>query len=273
MAASASTNMEKNFQQVVLNEKGLVVELMWLEGTMYPRPDDRPAIGVLQWIQYQLDNCASIDEVIATDKTVRIISKGTPLHYLVADSKGNAATIEFLNGKMVVHKGNDLPLPVLTNDTYERSVTSHTNGTATNNSLQRFSTACKMIEEYKANQQGKTLIDQSFAILNKASQGDYTKWSIVYDITEKKIYFKTEKFEQLKIVDFSSFNFSCATASKIMDMNKAEHGDMSRYFTGYSNHANELIFEKTVKQSSSRIELKQEEKQAVLTYPDAIRCK
>jgi penicillin V acylase-like amidase (Ntn superfamily) len=240
---------------------------------MYPKPDDRPAIGVLQWIQYQLDNCASIDEVIVTDKTVRIISKGTPLHYLVADSKGNAATIEFLNGKMVVHKGADLSMPVLTNDTYERSVTSHANGTAANNSLQRFSTACKMIQEYKADQQGKTLIDQSFSILDKVAQGDYTKWSIVYDITDKKIYFKTEKFKQVRIVNFSSFNFSCDAASKTMDMNTAEHGDISKYFKDYSNHTNQLVFEKTVKQSSSRIELKQEEKQAVVAYPDAIHCK
>ena len=98
-------------------KKGLVVELMWLDETIYPKPDERPAIGVLQWIQYQLDNCATIEEVIATDKTVRIVSKGTPLHYLVADAKGNAATIEFLNGKMVVHKGSELPMAVLTNDT------------------------------------------------------------------------------------------------------------------------------------------------------------
>lgn len=257
-----------------MNETGLVVELMWLDETMYPKPDDRPAIGVLQWIQYQLDNCATIDEVIATDKKVRIISKGTPLHYLVADAKGNAATIEFLNGKMVVHRSSDLPVPVLTNNTYEQSVKSNATGTSTgNNSLERFSTACKMIQEYKANPEGKNLVDQSFSILNKVSQGDYTKWSIVYDITDKKVFFKTEKFKQLRTVNFSSFNFSCNTASKVMDMNRAEQGDMSKYFTDYSNDINKLILEKTIEQSSPRIDLKQEEKQAIIAYPDAIHCK
>ena len=264
----------KEFPTGGMNEKGLVVELMWLDGTVYPKPDDRPAIDVLQWVQYQLDNCATIDEVIATDKAVRIISNGTPLHYLVADAKGNAATIEFLEGEMVVHKGNDLPLPVLTNDTYDRSVKSNANGTANgNNSLERFSTACKMIQGYKANPEGKNFIDQSFDILNKVSQGNYTKWSIVYDITDKKIYFKTEQFQQVRSMDFLSFNFSCTTPSKVMDMNRAERGDMSSYFTNYSAGTNKLIVEKTLVQSSPQIAVTLEEKTAILAYPGSIHCK
>ena len=92
----------KEFPTGGMKEKGLVVELMWLDETKYPANDNRPAVGVLQWIQYQLDNCTSIDEVIATDKKIRISPTGTtPLHYLVADANGNAATIEFLNGKIV----------------------------------------------------------------------------------------------------------------------------------------------------------------------------
>ena len=264
----------KEFPTGGMNEKGLVVELMWLDGTMYPQPDDRPAVGVLQWIQYQLDNCATIGEVIDTDKKLRIISKGTPLHYLVADAKGRAATIEFLNGKMVVHSGSSLPITVLTNDTYDRSVKSNANGTASgNNSLERFSAACKMIQQYKNNPGGRSLIDQSFDILNKVAQGDYTKWSIVYDVSNKKIYFKTEKFQQVRSVNFSSFNFSCHTASKVLDINRQEEGNMSSYFADYSTGINNLILEKTLKQSSPQIEVTGEEKQAILVYPDAIYCK
>ncbi len=130
-----------------------------------------------------------------------------------------------------------------------------------------------MIQEYKAKPGEKSLVDQSFDILNKVSQGDYTKWSIVYDISEKKIYFKTEKFQQVKSVSFSSFNFSCNTASKVLDMNKAEQGNMSTYFADYSTGINNLILEKTIKQSSPQIEISQEEKQAIKSYPDTIYCK
>ncbi|MEO5564551.1 MAG: linear amide C-N hydrolase, partial [Chitinophagaceae bacterium] len=235
--------------------------------------DKRPAIGVLQWIQYQLDNCSTIEEVIATDAKLRISITATPLHYLIADAKGNAATIEFLDGKMKVHKGSQLPFPVLTNDTYERSVMSKNKGTYNgDNSLERFSTACNMIQQYKANPNGKSLVDQSFDILNKVSQGDFTKWSIIYDISNKKIWFKTEQFQQLRSLNFSSFDFSCKKESKISDINGPEKGDMSSLLVNFSNDLNQRILEKTLVQTSSRIVLTREQKQALLAYPDTIHC-
>ena len=42
------------------------------------------------------------DELIATDRTARI--KDTVDHYLVCDASGDAAVIEFLDGKMVIHR-------------------------------------------------------------------------------------------------------------------------------------------------------------------------
>ena len=74
-----------------MNEAGLAVELMWLQGSIHPSPDQRPAVGVLEWIQYQLDRSATVADVLASDSAVRIAGR-TPLHYLVADRSGRAAT-------------------------------------------------------------------------------------------------------------------------------------------------------------------------------------
>ncbi len=46
-----------------LNEAGLVVAQMWLDGTGYPVADSRPGVGALTWIQYQL-NCESPIQVM-----------------------------------------------------------------------------------------------------------------------------------------------------------------------------------------------------------------
>jgi penicillin V acylase-like amidase (Ntn superfamily) len=263
----------KEFPTGGMNEKGLVVELMWLDGTIFPSRDDRPAIGVLQWIQYLLDNCSRIDDVIETDKKLRIISKGTPLHYLVADANGNAATIEFLNGKMTVHRNNNLPFPVLTNDTYERSVAAKQNGSYTgSNSLERFAQACTMVQQYPTIAAVKSLIDHSFDILNKVSQGDFTKWSIVYDISNKKIYFKTQRFQQLKSIDFSSVDFSCTSKSKTMDMNKEISGDIKNDFVDFSIDLNRQITEQAFEQSKEQISPASEEKEAVINYILKIFC-
>ena len=52
----------REFPSGGINEKGLVVELMWLDDTRYPAPDGRGELPTLQWIQYQLDTAANVDD-------------------------------------------------------------------------------------------------------------------------------------------------------------------------------------------------------------------
>jgi penicillin V acylase-like amidase (Ntn superfamily) len=48
-----------------VNEQELMVSLMWLDATAYPPHDHRPAVGILEWIQYHLGQHASVAEVVA----------------------------------------------------------------------------------------------------------------------------------------------------------------------------------------------------------------
>jgi penicillin V acylase-like amidase (Ntn superfamily) len=264
----------KEFPTGGMNEKGLVVELMWLDETKYPATDNRPAVGVLQWIQYQLDNCITIDEVIATDKKIRISATGTtPLHYLIADANGHAATIEFLNGKMVVHKGNDLTFPVLTNNIYDESVKAHKNSSGNgNNSLERFSEACSMIQKLNSNNVTKPIIDYSFDILGEVAQGNFTKWSIVYDITNKTIQFKTNRFKQVKTVSFSAFDFNCTAMAKVWDMNQTANGAINNLFQNFNNDINKRIVETATKESESNVSISQKNRERLWQYASGIKC-
>ena len=263
----------KEFPTGGMNEKGLVVELMWLDETKYPDNDKRPAVGVLQWIQYQLDNYSTIDEVIASDKKLRISPTGTtPLHYLIADASGNAATIEFLNAKLIVHRGNDLSLPVLTNNTYDESVRSFKNGNAYgNNSLERFNDACKMIQQISTNTK-KPLPEYAFDILNKVSQGDFTKWSIVYDITNKTIQFKTNRFQQTKTISFSSFDFYCTATAKVWDMNQTGTGKIEKLFKDFTPETNKKLVETAAKESESRVFISPQNRGRLWQYALTIKC-
>ena len=265
----------KEFPTGGMNEKGLVVELMWLDETKYPANDERPAIGVLQWIQYQLDNCTTIDEIIATDKKLRISATGTtPLHYLVADANGNVATVEFLSGKMVVHKDSNLPFTVLTNNTYDESVKSYKNSSASgNNSLERFGQACNMVQQLKTDNNTKAVADYAFDILGEVSQGNYTKWSIVYDITNKTIQFKTNRFKQVKTVSFSSFDFSCSSTAKVWDMNQAGGGNINNLFKDFSMPINKRIVETAARESAGNVEISQKNRERLWQYAAEIKCK
>src|SRR5262245_13279244 len=111
----------REFPMVCMNVKGLVVELMMLNESIYPEHDRRPIVGCLEWIQYQLDNSASIADVIQKSQAIRISSR-VKLHFLVSERSGACITVEFLNGRFTPHYGTNLPVAVLTNDTYDRSL-------------------------------------------------------------------------------------------------------------------------------------------------------
>ncbi|KPK93699.1 MAG: hypothetical protein AMJ88_06800 [Anaerolineae bacterium SM23_ 63] len=103
-----------------LNEAGLMISTMALGATQNPPPDERPPLASSFWAQYQLDNHSTIEEVIASDSLYRI--NDTVDHYLVCDREGDCVTIEFLEGKMVAHTGESLPLKALTNSTYQEAL-------------------------------------------------------------------------------------------------------------------------------------------------------
>ena len=272
----------KEFPTGGMNEKGLVVELMWLDETKYPSPDSRPAINVLQWIQYQLDNCASVDEVIATDKKLRIATVGTtPLHYLVADKKGNASTIEFLDGKMIVHKGKDLQVPVLTNSTYKESIANlpknwtdkKNSGNSDGSSLGRFRKACAMVQHYQSSKSSISPIEYSFDILNQVAQEDFTKWSIVYDIAQSTIYFKTQSHSKIKFLNFDSIKFNCDAIAFAFDMNSPAEGNIGKILQQFSPALNSETIKKSFEESNKRISIPATYTEKIVSYSALIRCK
>ena len=272
----------KEFPTGGMNEKGLVVELMWLDGSQYQKVDERPTVNVLQWIQYQLDNCATVDEVIATDKLLRIDASNPPLHYLVADASGKAATVEFLNGKLVVHKGNDLPIPVLTNTDYASSTKAvkasgilegNTSTTFNDNSLQRFAKACSMVNEFKQNDSKQSLIDFSFDVLKNVAQPGWTKWSIVYDVSNKTVYFKTAMFTSVKSVAFSDFDFDCASPSLALNMNQSLQGKVSKEFKTFTNEDNKRLLNKSAEESKTQVTISEADRVRQAEYAAAIGCK
>ncbi len=272
----------KEFPTGGMNEKGLVVELMWLDGSAYPKPDDRPTLNVLQWIQYQLDNCETIDEVIATDKLIRIGEGNPPLHYLVADARGHAATIEFLNGKMVVHKGNDLPIPVLTNTDYATSVEAlnasgilqgKKSAAFNDNSLQRFAKACSMVTEFHQDNSKQSLIDFSFEILKSVAQPNWTRWSIVYDVSNKVVYFKTARFASVKSIAFTEFDFICNSPAIAFDMNQSLQGKVSKEFKPFTKEINQQLIHKSAEESKRQVTISEADRVKQVDYAAGIRCK
>ena len=268
----------KEFPTGGMNEKGLVVELMWLDETEYPDQDKRHSLGVLQWIQYQLDCSQSVSEVIASDNIIRI-EDDVPLHYLVADANGNAATIEFLDGKMVVHQKENLVFPVLTNTPYGEAL-ERTGGvmptkrkiTQSDNSLYRFAKACDMLQSVQSSVETPT-VDYAFSILNQVSQGDYTKWSIVYDIPNQSIYFNTHSQKDRKSLSMKSIDFTCGAAPLALDMNLSKKGEVSTAFMPLTIAQNRDLLEQSARESRGRVDIPKTSIDMAVAVAGKVKCK
>jgi YD repeat-containing protein len=210
-----------------MNEAGLVVELMWLEETKYPKADSRPELGALEWIQYQLDTASTVAEVLVNARRVRISEKAAPLHFLVADQKGNVAAVEFLNGELIVHRD----ATALANDPFGKS----------GFSADRYARAAKGVA-------AATTVDAAFALLDSVAQ-PHTQWSIVYDLAGRRITWRTAANKERRTLAFSSFDFGCNTPVRTLDVD-AGKGDVAAQFRDYTTEENLKLVRRSIRETA-----------------------
>jgi choloylglycine hydrolase len=257
-----------------MNEAGLVVELMWLEEAQYPGVDARAALPTLQWIQYQLDNSATVDEVIAFDRVVRISAASAKIHFLVADAAGAVATIEFLGGGLVVHRGADLPYPVLTNDTYQRSVqfaraAGRRVGMAPAGSLERFARAASAPRTASTPAEA---VRRAFALLDDVAQGGYTQWSIVYDMGAKRVHFRTATARRVRWIDLYGMGLECDRPVSMLDVNAPLEGDVTRELAPYTPDANRALVLTSFAKTPFLESVPAQAREEMARYPETTTC-
>lgn len=93
-----------------MNEKGLAVHLLYLHDTEYEKRDERPGLSNALWVQYLLDQYATVKEALASVHSFQIVSaevegRSWPLHVCLEDSSGDSCIIEYVKGNMVIHHG------------------------------------------------------------------------------------------------------------------------------------------------------------------------
>ena len=211
-----------------MNEAGLAISTMWLGETDPPRPDERPPLVSPLWVQYQLDTCATVEEVMANDSRVRIVD-GVD-HYLVCDRAGACAAVELLAGRTVFHTGSELPLKVLTNEDYQASVAAWWTGRLGGNALQRFGIAADGVTAFQAGD-AESAVTYAFDLLERASGqatgGSPTQWSIVFDLAHGRVHWRTSRYREVRSVDLARLDFACDTPVQMLNVHAPLSGDVS----------------------------------------------
>lgn len=265
----------REFPMDGMNEAGLVVSLMALGKTEYPPPDERPAVNCLGWIQYLLDNFATVDEALVGCRKINIdASTPVPCHYLICDKSGQAAVVEYIDGKLVTNTTGTLPIKALTNSPYKDSMAYFQKQQDSDfqgfneqsaGSLNRFTKIARRLKSFDAETDDGA--DYSFSILDSV-QWNRTQWKIVFDSKNGKILFKTRRFPDQKSIVLEKLDFSKETPVMILDMNSTEMGDVTSKFQDYSIEKNRALVKATFQKTPALRSFPDIVINAIAAYPE-----
>ncbi len=114
-----------------VNEQGLSAHALYLAGESdFGKRDPKlQGIGVMQWVQYYLDNFATVAEAVEAQANFAfqieplVLPNGFPtlVHVSLSDKSGDSAVIEYIGGKAKIY--HDRRFTVMTNEpTYDRQI-------------------------------------------------------------------------------------------------------------------------------------------------------
>lgn len=235
-----------------INEAGLAMSTMQLNASRCPPPDERPPLSEAYLVQYLLDTCSSVEEAIEAVSLVRLAQHECASHYMVVDENGACATIEFLDGRCVIHTGENLPVRALANAPYAAGIAYMEKGIVPadnpGRSVQRVAGAARKIDSFRPGP-GVSPVDYSFGVLTETVvtprrlwsdwfNEPYTRWNTVFDISRREVHFRTVASPAVKHVTLGSFDLSCEAPLLMLDVNATLEGNIDRSFGPYDHDVN-----------------------------------
>jgi len=227
-----------------MNERGLFVVELALKNT-YSKPDlARPNMFWGQWIQYQLDNYATVQEVVEHVKSGPVIDWWPELpssqfsvsdagsHFFVSDAGGNTAAIELIEGEPVISYGSSMPVPALCNDIYAHEAAHLAEYDGFGGTKQfdmrsmdfgkRFLKLAYGLKDYK--RESASPIEYAWKMLDGVRPG---VWQLVGDVRERVLYFRTAQVGKIKSIDLDRLDFSAASPVLFVDLHLNVQGDIT----------------------------------------------
>lgn len=254
---------------VGMNEKGLSVLTLWQTNAKYPTKPTKPVVSTELLAKYFLDNAATVTEAIQLANTIDAEPSTLPdvnavkiaktigidrktlgdinVHLFFQDVKGNAATIDYLNEKLVIHSGKSISILAIANDPYNDSLEyvkqfkefgGKLDLPGEFDSLPRFARAAyalKVMPQIDSKQQA---ISFSFnALAYSQNPAPNTQWTAVFDLSDKTLYLRSIDNQQIRIVRFNKFDISEGQPIRFLSINN----DLSGYVENEFKTLNEEL--------------------------------
>lgn len=220
-----------------MNEAGLVANALYLTEADYgeARRADKPGLSVGAWLQYILDNFATVEEAVAhlREDPFRIVAptlpggKAASGHAALSDPTGDSAIIEYLDGELVIHHGPQYR--VMTNsppydeqlaiDAYWKQIGGMTMLPGTNRAADRFARASFYVGAVPPSDDRRRSTAAVFSIMRTVSVPlgiadperpniASTIWRTVADTEARRYYYESSLSPTVFWVDLDRLDFS-----------------------------------------------------------------
>ncbi|MEI6834613.1 MAG: linear amide C-N hydrolase [bacterium] len=202
-----------------INERGLA-GMVLVAPAKYPTIGKRGVITENLWLQYQLDQFSSIQEVAEhlDDFGIRKIS--ADLHWFLCDSSGECATVEFSEGQRRIYRTTDDRLQVLTNSPaleswawYHEWSQSGRELPVGYGSMARFTRLA-----WRASHEG--VLDLTSA-LNDVAQSGFTAWQTIFDLKRREMLVRLAG-DDWRQVSFNGLTLHCRQDLPMLNLAKQD---------------------------------------------------
>lgn len=244
-----------------MNEAGLVANLLWLAESSYPQWDgSRPGLSIAAWVQYMLDNFATVNEAVAAvaKNTFDVISDVMPdgsrlaaLHLSISDATGDNAIFEYIDGKLRIHHSRSYQ--VMTNspvfeeqlalNDYWQTIGGLTFLPGTNRAADRFVRASFYINAIPKTEDPRQALAGVFSVIRNTSVPlgittpnepniSSTRWRTLADQRNKIYFFESTLYPNVFWVEFRDIDFSAKAPVKKLDLmgGKTYGGNVIEHF-------------------------------------------
>ncbi|TCT15428.1 linear amide C-N hydrolase (choloylglycine hydrolase family) [Natranaerovirga pectinivora] len=157
-----------------MNEKGLAVSTLTLEGSKAPVDKDKKTFFDITILRYILDKAGTVEEALEIISQYNIaLYKNYPSHFIFADATGDSIIIEFVNKEMkVIDQEKDYQI-----------ITNHQlyNNPNPRRGCKRYS----YFERTLTASNGILTVEEALELLH--SQANRQFWSVVYNLTQRTV--------------------------------------------------------------------------------------
>ena len=189
-----------------INERGLSGAVLMAPAS-YPRYGRYGVITENLWLQHQLDQYATIQEVSAhlNDFGIRKIS--ADLHWFLCDASGECATIEFSEGSPRIYRTSDKRMHVITNSPVQVSWGSFQQWKESSRPLPQGYMSIARFIRLAWNLSGDGAVDLG-AILNDAALDGFTAWQSIFSTRQRSVSTRLAGSDWLR-VSFAGLKLEC----------------------------------------------------------------